>query len=132
MAHLDLLDEKLYAAFPGRVVRKDLVRQMKAGVNVPVYVLEYLLGKYCSSTDEEIIQSGLEHVRTTLSEHYARPDESERVKSYIRERGRYKIIDKVRVRLVESEDRYWAELMNIKVGNEKYKILTQLFELQII
>jgi ATP-dependent Lon protease len=117
MANLDQLDEKLYAAFPGRVVRKDLVRQMKAGVNVPVYVLEYLLGKYCSSTDEEIIRAGLEHVRTTLSEHYARPDESERVKSYIRERRRYKIIDKVRVRLVESEDRYWAELMNMGVKN---------------
>ena len=84
---LDELDQKLADAFPGQVVRKDLVRQTKVGFNVPVYVLEYLLGKYCSSTDPEVIDQGLEYVRDTLSRNYVRADESEKIKSLTREAG---------------------------------------------
>jgi ATP-dependent Lon protease len=110
---LDAIDVKLTQAFPGRVVRKDLVRNIKGGFNVPVYVLEYLLGKYCSSTDPQIISEGLELTRQTLSQNFVRADESEKIKSMTRERGTFKIIDKVRVRLVETEDKYWAELTNM-------------------
>ncbi len=112
---MDALDEKLAAHFPGRVVRKDLVRQIKTGFNVPVYVLEYLLGKYCSSTDPEVIAQGLEYVRDTLSRNYVRADESEKIKSLTREAGTHRIIDKVKVRLIETEDKYWAELTNMGV-----------------
>ncbi len=112
---LDELDQKLTAHFSGRVVRKDLVRQTKTGFNVPVYVLEYLLGKYCSSTDPEVIAQGLEYVRDTLSRNYVRADEGEKIKSLTRESGTHRIIDKVKVRLVETEDKYWAELTNMGV-----------------
>jgi ATP-dependent Lon protease len=113
VVELDAIDVKLTQAFPGRVVRKDLVRNIKGGFNVPVYVLEYLLGKYCSSTDPQIISEGLELTRQTLSQNFVRADESEKIKSMTRERGTFKIIDKVRVRLVETEDKYWAELTNM-------------------
>ncbi|MDY7075968.1 MAG: protease Lon-related BREX system protein BrxL [Chloroflexota bacterium] len=112
---LDALDQKLAAAFPGRVVRKDLVRNVKTGFNVPVYVLEYLLGKYCSSTDHDIVADGLTYVKQTLAENYVRADESEKIKSITRERRTHKIIDKVKVRLVETEDKYWAELINMGI-----------------
>ncbi|MBN1450020.1 MAG: protease Lon-related BREX system protein BrxL [Anaerolineales bacterium] len=112
---MDDLDFKLTTHFPGRVVRKDLVRQTKTGFNVPVYVLEYLLGKYCSSIDPEVIAQGLEYVRETLSKNYVRADESEKIKSLTREAGSHRIIDKVKVRLVETEDKYWAELTNMGV-----------------
>ncbi|MBL7202664.1 MAG: ATP-dependent Lon protease, partial [Anaerolineae bacterium] len=112
---LDALDQKLAAAFPGRVVRKDLVRSVKTGFNVPVYVLEYLLGKYCASTDPDIVAEGLEYVRDTLSRNYVRADESEKIKSLTREAGTHRIIDKVKVRLVETEDKYWAELTNMGI-----------------
>lgn len=114
---LDDLDKKLSQLFPGKVVRKDLVRKMKAGANVPVYVLEYLLGKYCSSTEPEIISQGLEHVRNTLKDHFVRADESEKIKSLVKERRNYKIIDKIKVKLVETEDKYWAELVNTGIKN---------------
>ena len=114
---LDALDEKLAAAFPGRVVRKDLVRSVKSGFNVPVYVLEYLLGKYCASTDPDIVAEGLSYVKQTLAEHFVRADESEKIKSMTRERGTFRVIDKVRVRLIETEDKYWAELTNMGLKN---------------
>ncbi|MFW6068729.1 MAG: protease Lon-related BREX system protein BrxL [Chloroflexota bacterium] len=114
---LDSLDEKLADAFPGRIVRKDLVRSVKGGFNVPVYVLEYLLGKYCASTDPEIIAEGLAYVRQTLARHYVRADESEKIKSLTRERGTFRVIDKVKVRLVESDDKYWASLTNMGLNN---------------
>lgn len=113
---LDSLDQKLVEAFPGRVVRKDLVRTIKEGFNVPVYVLEYLLSKYCSSTDPHIISEGLEITRQTLARNFVRADESEKIKSITREEGTHKIIDKVRVRLLETEDKYWAELVNMGLG----------------
>lgn len=84
---LDALDLNLTATFPGRVVRKDLVCQTKVGYNVPVYVPEYLLGKYCSSTDTEIIEQGLAHVRDVLTRNYVRADESEKIKALTRQKG---------------------------------------------
>ena len=112
---LDKLDEKLTTAFPGRVVRKDLVRQTKAGFNVPVYVLEYLLGQYCSSTDPEIVAKGLDYVRETLSRNYVRADEAEKVKAITRQKGRHRILDKVKARLDTNVNHFWAELVNMGV-----------------
>lgn len=112
---LDDLDIKLAAAFPGRIVRKDLVRQTKVGFNVPVYVLEYLLGQYCASTDPEIVAKGLDYVRETLSRNYVRADEGEKVKALTRQRGRHRILDKVKARLDTSVDHFWAELVNLGV-----------------
>ena len=109
------LDDLLNRHFAGRVVRKDLTKLVKEGANVPVYVLEYLLGSHCASTDEEMIQDGLQTVKRILSENYVRPDESEKVKSTIRERGSYKIIDKVTVTLNEKRDVYEAHLLNLGV-----------------
>lgn len=114
---LDTLDQRLADVFPGQVVRKDLVRAVKGGFNVPVYVLEYLLGRYCSSTDSAIVAEGLELVRETLASAFVRADESEKLKSLTRERGTHRVIDKVRVRLVETEDKYWAELTNMGLTN---------------
>ena len=109
----DLLNEK----FAGKVVRKDLTKLVKEGANVPVYVLEYLLGTYCASRDEAVIEEGLKTVKTILAENYVRPDESEKVKSLIRERGRMKIIDKVTVKLNEKRDVYEALLSNLGIKN---------------
>lgn len=114
---LDTLDEKATRLFPGRVVRKDLVRQTKGGFNVPVYVLEYLLGQYCSSTDAEVIAEGLQHVRETLSRNFVRADESEKIKALTRARGRHRIIDKIKASLDTDVDRFWAELTNMGVRN---------------
>ena len=112
---LDELDQKLTGAFPGRVVRKDLVHQTKTGFNVPIYVLEYLLGQYCASTDPEIVARGLEYVRQTLSRNYVRADESEKIKAITRQRGQHRIIDKVKARLDTRFNRFWAELVNMGV-----------------
>ncbi len=112
---LDDLDNKLSSTFPGRIVKKDLVRQMKSGINVPVYVLEYLLGKYCASTDKKIVEEGLNYVKDTLSKHYCRPDESEKIKSYIKEKNGYRVIDKIKVKLSETENKYWASLTNLGI-----------------
>jgi len=114
---MDDLDRKVLAQFPGKVVRKDLVGPLKGALNVPVYVLEYLLGKYCSSGDEAVIQAGLEEVQRILTEHYVRPDLAGLFKSQVREAGRQRVIDKVKVRLHETEDKYWAELTNLALGN---------------
>jgi ATP-dependent Lon protease len=110
------LDELLNANFPGKVVRKDLTKLVKEGANVPVYVLEYLLGSYCASNDEIVIQEGLRTVKRILSENYVRPDEAEKVKSTVRERGSLKLIDKVTVTLNEKRDVYEALLSNLGVG----------------
>ncbi|MEW6207016.1 MAG: protease Lon-related BREX system protein BrxL [Acidobacteriota bacterium] len=109
------LDDLLNRHYAGRVVRKDLTKLVKEGANVPVYVLEYLLGTYCASNDEEIIQDGLKTVKLILAENYVRPDEAEKVKSTIRERGSLKIIDKVTVTLNEKRDVYEALLANLGV-----------------
>src|SRR3954468_22194059 len=106
----DALDQKLTQAFDGKVVRKDLVRKVKVGANVPVFVLEYLLGKYCASSDEMAIRMGLEVVNKTLADNYIRPDEATRAQSRVKENETHTFIDKVKVRLVDS--RYWADVTN--------------------
>ena len=111
----DSLDDLLNAHFAGRVVRKDLTKLVKEGANVPVYVLEYLLGMYCASNDDVTIREGLESVKKILAENYVRPDEAEKVKSKIRERGSYKVIDKVTVHLNEKRNVYQALLSNLGV-----------------
>jgi len=108
----DSINQLLNQHFAGRVVRKDLTKLIKEGANVPVYVLEYLLGMYCASDDEVIISEGLETVKKVLAENYVRPDEAEKIKSKIRERGSYKVIDKVTVKLNERRDIYEAVLSN--------------------
>ncbi|MGI9283099.1 MAG: protease Lon-related BREX system protein BrxL [Endozoicomonas sp.] len=127
------VDELLIDQFSGRIVRKDLTKQLKEGANVPVYVLEYLLGMYCSSNDEELIRDGMENVKRILTENYVRPDEAEKIKSLIRERGAYNVIDKVSVRLNQRKDVYEATLSNLgikdavvpaKVVKDNEKLLT--------
>ncbi|EBU7029474.1 ATP-dependent Lon protease, partial [Salmonella enterica subsp. enterica serovar Typhimurium] len=109
------LDALLNQHFRGRVVRKDLTKQLKEGANVPVYVLEYLLGMYCASDDDQIVEQGLQNVKRILADNYVRPDEAEKVKSLIRERGSYKIIDKVSVKLNQKKDVYEAQLSNLGI-----------------
>src|SRR3954462_6132055 len=103
----DALDEKVNRTFAGKGVRKALVRKVKVGTNVPAFVLEYLLGKYCASSDEMAIQMGLQVVNDTLANNYIRPDESVKAQSRVKEEGKYTFIDKVKVRMVDSD--YWAE-----------------------
>ncbi len=107
------LDKKINQHFAGLVVRKDLVKAVKGNAIVPSYVLEYLLGQYAASDDEATIQAGIGSVRQILADHYVHRNQSELVKSTIRERGRYKIIDKVTVSLNDKEDRYEAEFSNL-------------------
>lgn len=111
----DALDRKLLERFGGKIVRKDLTSLMKRGANVPTFVLEYLLGMYCSTDDEDAIQEGLGRIRKILTENYVRPDESERIKSKIRELGQFTIIDKVSARLDEYNDMYVAEFTNLNI-----------------
>ena len=112
MSNLDELDQKLAIAFPGRVVRKDLVKKLKVGFNIPVYVLEYLLGKYCSTTNETEIQAGLEQVKTAITERIVRPDETELIKARLQRLGSLKLIDLVTVTFDEKVQggKFWARL----------------------
>ena len=112
---MDELDVKLLENFPGKVVRKDLTSLMKKGANVPTYVLEYLLGMYCATDDEEAINIGLEKIKRILSENYVRPDQSEYVKSKIKENGQYTIIDKITVTFDDHEDKYIARFTNLRM-----------------
>ena len=107
------LNQKLNEYFAGRVVRKDLTKKIKEGANVPVYVLEYLLGMYCATEDEESINEGVERVKKILAENFVRPDEAEKVKSKIRELGKYTVIDKLTVKLNAKKDLYEAEFSNL-------------------
>lgn len=109
------IDNLLTQTFAGKVVRKDLTKLLKEGANVPIYVLEYLLGSYCSYEDEQMIQEGLSQVKRVLAENYVRPDEAEKIKSKIKELGAYKIIDKITVKLNEKKDIYEATLLNLGV-----------------
>jgi ATP-dependent Lon protease len=117
----DALDDKANQLFVGKVVRKDLVRKVKVGANVPVFVLEFLLGKYCASSDAIAIQMGLQVVNDTLANNYIRPDEAVKAQSKVKENGRYTFIDKVKVRLTDSN--YWAEAVNF--GNKFLHVPTQ-------
>ena len=109
------LDVKILETFPGKAVRKDLTTLMKKGANVPTYVLEYLLGMYCATDDEEAIELGLGKIKRILSENYVRPDQSEYVKSKIKENGQYTIIDKITVVFDDREDKYVARFTNLKM-----------------
>jgi ATP-dependent Lon protease len=117
MIILDQLDNKLLDNFRGYVVKKDLVRSLKIGANVPVFVLEYLIANSCSTDDEEKIKEGMENVKRILSEHYVNPEESDLIQSRIREKGTYKIIDKISVKLDTAKDVYWANLQNSNIKN---------------
>lgn len=110
------IQRKLRQNFDGKIVRKDLTKKIKEGANVPVYVLEFLLGQYCSSDDEDIVQSGVETVKRILSENYVRPDESEKVLSKLRQTGSMTIIDRVSVHLNLKYDEYEAEFSNLGLG----------------
>ncbi len=107
-----VLDHKISQVFAGKVVRKELVRKLKFGSTVPVYVLEYLLGKYCATDDPAAVQAGLRIVNSTLAENFVRPDEANRIQSLVKEKGRYTLIDKVKVRYLSDDDKYWAEVVN--------------------
>ena len=112
---MEELNEKLNHYFAGKVVRKDLTKKIKEGANVPVYVLEYLLGMYCATNDESAIEDGVENVKRILADNFVRPDEAEKIKSKIKERGIYTVIDKVTVRLNEKLDLYQAEFSNLGI-----------------
>lgn len=112
---MEELNEKLNYYFAGKVVRKDLTKKIKEGANVPVYVLEYLLGMYCATNDEQAIEDGVETVKKILADNFVRPDEAEKIKSKIKERGIYTVIDKVTVRLNEKLDLYQAEFSNLGI-----------------
>lgn len=111
------LNRKMRQYFDGRIVQKDLTKKIKEGANVPVYVLEYLLGQYCNSEDEAIIQDGVENVKQILANNYVRPDEAQKILSILRERGNYTVIDKITVQLNIKEDRYDAEFSNLGIKN---------------
>ena len=111
--NIEEINTKLYKYFSGKIVRKDLTKKIKEGANVPVYVLEYLLGMYCSSTNDEDIEEGLKTVKKILAENYVRPDEAEKIKSKLRENASYTVIDKVTVKLNLRENRYEAEFSNL-------------------
>ena len=110
-----VINKKLRQFFDGKIVRKDLTKLIKEGANVPVYVLEFLLGQYCSSDDPEIIREGVKTVKKILSENFVRPDEAQKVLSVLRERGSYTIIDRITARLNIKQDRYEAEFSNLGV-----------------
>lgn len=111
------LSEKLIDVFAGKIVRKDLTKKIKEGANVPIYVLEYLLGMYCSTTDEELIVQGVTTVKNILSENFVRPDEAQKIISKLRERGSYTVIDNVSVKLNFRNDVYEAEFSNLGIKN---------------
>lgn len=117
------IKSKLRQNFDGRIVRKDLTKKIKEGANVPVYVLEFLLGQYCSSDDEEVIEAGVQNVKRILADNFVRPDEAQKILSVLRQRGSYTVIDKITVSLNIKKDSYEAEFSNlglkaIPVGEE--------------
>ena len=112
---MDDLSRKIIDHFPGKIVRKDPTAMMKRGANVPTFVLEYLLGMYCATEDEEAIASGVETIKRILVENYVHPEESEKIKSKIRESGEYTVIDKVSATLDEYSDIYVARFANLEI-----------------
>ena len=126
MIVLDDLDKKALEHFRGFVVKKDLVGIIKGGANVPAFVLEYLLANTCSTEDEEKLKEGMENVKTILSNHYINPEESSLIQSKLREKGNYKIIDKISVELDPQKDKYWANISNsnIKKANISDELVT--------
>ena len=111
----EVIKNKLRKYYDGRIVRKDLTKSIKEGANVPVYVLEYLLGQYCNSDDEDIINEGVDNVKRILRDNYVRPDEAQKILSLLRERGSYTVIDRITVILNTKEDRYEATFGNLGI-----------------
>ncbi|CAI3582138.1 protease Lon-related BREX system protein BrxL [Clostridium neonatale] len=119
----EVIKNKLRQNFDGKIVRKDLTKKIKEGANVPVYVLEFLLGQYCSSDDEEVIEAGVQNVKRILTDNFVRPDEAQKILSMLRQKGSYTVIDKITVNLNIKKDSYEAEFSNlglkaIPVGEE--------------
>src|ERR1041385_444292 len=114
------LDRKAASVFAGKVVRKDLVRKVKVGASVPVFVLEYLLGKYCATDDPVAIEAGLKVVNNTLSSNFVRPDEANKAQSMLKDKGKHTFIDKGQVRYVSDDDKHWAELKNFGHRSEEH------------
>ena len=112
-----VIKSKLRQYFDGKIVRKDLTKKIKEGANVPVYVLEFLLGQYCSSDDPEIIEEGVESVKRILADNFVRPDEAQKILSVLRQRGSYTVIDKITVSLNIKQDFYEAEFSNLGLKN---------------
>ena len=130
---MDSLDTKLIAIFDGKVVRKDLLHRIKKGTNVPTFVLEFLLARYCASDDPAEIQVGMEAVIATLQDNYVRPDEANAAQSKVATKGKHRFIDKVHVRYVEKEKRHWAALENfnsqrISIAEKFYRDNDRLLE----
>lgn len=113
----EIIKDKLKANFDGKVVRKDLTKKIKEGANVPVYVLEFLLGQYCSSDDEKVIEEGVETVKKILADNFVRPDEAQKILSVLRSRGSYTIIDRITVSLNIKKDYFEAEFSNLGLRN---------------
>ena len=108
-----IIKSKLRQHFDGKIVRKDLTKKIKEGANVPVYVLEFLLGQYCSSDDPEVIEEGVNNVKHILADNFVRPDEAQKILSILRQRGSYTVIDKITVSLNIKRDFYEAEFSNL-------------------
>lgn len=130
---MDELDLKLNATFDGKVLRKDLLHRIKKGTNVPTFVLEFLLAKYCASNDQAEMDAGMEAVLSSLQENYVRPDEANAAQSKVATKGKHRFIDKVHVRYVEKEKRHWASLENfnsqrIAIGEKFYRDNDRLLE----
>ena len=113
----DAIKEKLRQNFDGKIVRKDLTKKIKEGANVPVYVLEFLLGQYCSSDDEAIIEKGVQNVKHILADNFVRPDEAQKILSQLRKKGSHTIIDMVTVHLDIKKDCFFAEFSNLGLSN---------------
>lgn len=111
------IKEKLKEHFSGKIVRKDLAKQIKEGANVPVYVLEFLLGQYCCSDEEDVIESGVTKVKKILTDNFVRPDEAQKILSVLRQKGTYSVIDKITVNLNIKNDTYEAEFSNLGIKN---------------
>lgn len=109
----EIIKDKLRRNFDGKIVRKDLTKKIKEGANVPVYVLEFLLGQYCSSDDDAVIEQGVENVKRILADNFVRPDEAQKILSILRKRGSYTVIDKLTVNLNISKNIYQAEFSNL-------------------
>ncbi len=130
---MDELDQKLNATFDGKVVRKDLLHRIKKGTNVPTFVLEFLLARFCASNDQAEMDAGMEAVLSSLQENYVRPDEANAAQSKVATKGKHRFIDKVHVRYVEKEKRHWASLENfnsqrIAIGEKFYRDNDRLLE----
>ena len=108
-----VIKSKLRRQFDGKIVRKDLTKKIKEGANVPVYVLEFLLGQYCSSDDPDVIEEGVNNVKHILTDNFVRPDEAQKILSILRQRGSYTVIDKISVNLNIKRDFYEAEFSNL-------------------